>query len=167
MIQRIQTIYLGLAFICMVLLLVYPVFSISISSELVEYSSGIFGPYGIMTDAGNQGEFPMYLIYISLALFSTMGILMFKNRKKQLAVTRFNFILHLIVVIAIYTVYFVGKGSVEEGLLAKNPDWIDAQVKFGMDVGFFLVIPAMVFVFLAIRGIKTDIKLTSMTERLR
>lgn len=167
MIQRIQTIYLGLAFVCMVLLLVFPIFSISITSEIVEDSSAVFGPYGIMSAEGSQGEFPMYLVYISLSLITLMGILMFKNRKRQLAITRFNFILHLILVFVVYAVYFLGRSGLEEGLKEKDPLLADIQVKFGMDVGFFLVIPAMVFVYLAIRGIKTDIKLTQMTERLR
>ena len=167
MIQRIQTIYLGLAFVCMVLLLIFPIFSISITSETVEDSYAVFGPYGIMSEEGNQGEFPMYLVYISLSLISLMGIFLFKKRKRQLAVTRFNLMLHFLLVIAIYAVYFIGRGSLEEGLRNQDAMLADVQVKFGMDVGFFLVIPAMVFVYLAIRGIKTDIKLTQMTERLR
>lgn len=167
MIQRVQTIYLALAFICMTLLLVFPIFSISITSEVVENSTAVFGAYGIMSNEGSEGEFPMYIVFIALSLFSMAGILLFKNRKRQLAVTRFNFILHLLLVFAIYAVYFLGRGSLEEGLREQDAMLSDVSVAFGMDVGFFLLIPAMVFVFLSIRGIKNDIKLTQMTERLR
>lgn len=167
MIQRIQTIYLLLAFICMVLLLVFPIFTISVEGSGIDTINGEFGAYGIITDGSDSGRFPMYIIFVILALLSAAGILLFKNRKKQLVLTRLNFIAHVLTIIAIYSVYYLGRGALEEGLADKAEVATNISVNFGMGIGFFLLIPAGVFVFLAIRGIKTDIKLVSLTDRLR
>lgn len=164
MIQRAQTVYLALAFICMVLLLVFPIFSVETTLGETVTFSGAFGKNGLVGE-GIEGGTPIYPIFIVLALFSLAGILLFKNRPRQLMITRINFVLHVLVVSGVYIFYYFGKGMVQDALQLNGQN--DIKVVFYMSVGFFLLIPAVAFVYLAIRGIKKDQNLLSSLDRLR
>ncbi|WP_027420900.1 DUF4293 domain-containing protein [Crocinitomix catalasitica] len=166
MLQRIQTIYLLLAFICMALLLVFPIFSIEIFvPELESTKLAVFGANGIESEETVAGLFPFYGVIISLALFSLMGLLFYKNRKRQLMMTRISLVLHLLVVVAIYLFYYLGKPYVVEYL--SNLDAQNITVTFFMEIGFFLLIPTIPLLILAIRGIKRDENLIKSLDRLR
>ena len=157
MIQRAQTLYLLLALICITLLLVFPVFSIEVTPEIGDFTfTGEFGKNGVSGTGLEKGSFPVYIAYIVLALFSIAGIMLYKNRPKQLLVARLNLILHVLVVLGVYVFYYFGKGMVEQGIQAQAGE--EVSVVFYMQAGFFLLIPALAFVYLAIRGIKTGSK---------
>jgi hypothetical protein len=162
MIQRAQTIYLGLAFICMVLLLVFPIFSVEVSAEGAS-TTAVFGAYGVIGEA-ESNEFPVYIVIIILALLSAAGILLYKKRPRQLLICRLNLILHLLFTAGVYLFYYFGKAFVSNGITVEG---VNAEVIFGMETGFFLMIPALAFIWLAIRGIKRDEKLVKSLDRLR
>lgn len=166
MIQRAQTIYLGLAFISMALLLFFPVFSVEMTSPGGEVSlTAELNQNGVVGEGFESGNFPLSFFYIGLALLSAVCILMYKNRPRQLLLTRLNLILHVLFVLGIYAFYFFGKSFVQEGVTAVSD--VEVDVVFYMGVGFFLLIPTIAFIYLAIRGIKRDENLVQSLDRLR
>ena len=63
MLQRVQTIYLALAFICIILLLNFPIFSItSTVNEIVTVSE--FNAHGFKSSTVETESTPFYLLYI-------------------------------------------------------------------------------------------------------
>ena len=177
MIQRAQTIYLLLAFICMTLLLFFPIFSVISNFEGVEMVAEVsaYGFHvvdsptvdveGMTFKVGQPIELPIYIIFIVLALITSLCIMLYKKRKRQLLVCRLNFILHLIVVIAFYAFYYLGQGALSAAMTENAVDGI--ELSFGMNAGFFLLIPTIPFLLLAIRGIKNDEKLLQSIDRIR
>ncbi|UKN01247.1 DUF4293 domain-containing protein [Paracrocinitomix mangrovi] len=162
MIQRKQTIYLALAFICTVLLIVFPVFTITAEDEGVLYK-GSFGAYGMFSEDGESTEIPIYLLYIFLAMLSLIALFLYKNRKRQMLVCRFNLILNILLAVSLTVFYYLGKGILEEELTKKGFD----AVGFSVDVGFFLAVATIPFLILAIRGIKHDENLLKSIDRIR
>lgn len=176
MLQRPQTVYLILAFICMSLLLFFPLFSVTSLYEGIT-ATGEVSAYGFaiteapsvdaegMTLAVSQPvNMPIYIIVIVLALLTAMCVMLYKNRKKQLALCRLNFLLHLIVVIAFYAFYYLGQDFLKEALTAQADG---VEIAFSMQTGFYLLIPTIPFLLLAIRGIKNDEKLLASIDRIR
>lgn len=164
MLQRVQTIYLILAFTCSVLLLFLPIYSLSITSDGGEpINSSTVGAYGI------QGEttqaIPLYLIFVSGAMLSILAIFLYKNRKKQLLVCRLNLLFQIFVAISFIFVSFFGfdyiAGKYEElGFLIN-----DLTLDYG--VGYFILFLGIPFLILAIRGIRRDEALLKSLDRLR
>lgn len=166
MIQRIQSVYLLLAFLCMVLLLFFPVFSVEATSESGDVVlHAVVDQNGVSGSKLENGDFPLYIVYIALALFSAASIILYKKRPRQLMITRINLILHLLLVVGIYLFYYLGAGLVEEGVSKLTGE--EARVVFYMEVGFFILIPSLAFILLAIRGIKRDENLVKSLDRLR
>ena len=162
MIQRKQTIYLALAFICMTLLIFFPIFGIT-SQRYDEVIEGSFGAHGLHVTDGGSSEFPLYVIFIVLALLTAAGIMLYKNRKKQLMLCRVNLIFHILIAFAFLAFYYLGRTMVEDALTAKGL----TDVTFSVDVGFFLMIATIPFLILAIRGIKHDENLVQSLDRIR
>lgn len=186
MIQRIQTIYLVLAFTCVALLILFPLFSVtaSVDAEITAEVSADFGAHGLVftsqaetmeeralqhsvfntaLDNPEGAKFPVYLIYISLALFTAAAILMYKKRKRQLLLARLSFMMHLLVVIGVYAFYHFGTAAIKKTL----PETEELTIIFGLEIGFYLLLSALPFLFLAIRGIKHDENLVKSLDRLR
>jgi hypothetical protein len=166
MIQRAQTIYLALALACMVLLLFFPIFSIEATALDGDLSiDAVFGKDGVVGTGLTVGSFPMSYVFIGLSALTLVCIFLFKKRPRQLLLTRLNFILHLLLVLAIYSFYYFGSSLVESGVTI--PDGGTVEVVFFMELGFFFLIPTIAFLFLAIRGIKRDENLVNSLDRIR
>lgn len=166
MIQRAQSIYLTLAFVCMVLLLFFPIFSIEVNALGGDLSTeAFFGKDGVVGGGLTTGQFPMSYVYIALAVLTFACLLLFKKRPRQLLLTRLNFIIHLLLVIAIYSFYYFGASLVQSGITI--PDGGVVEITFFMELGFFFLIPTIAFLFLAIRGIKRDENLVNSLDRIR
>ena len=149
MIQRIQTIYLLLAIICMVISLFIPFSYYYINEQ--EISLNAFGINNNVNDI--VGRFPYYVpIFASLGL-SVLGISKFKDRKKQLLFGKINYLAILLsVVFIMMDVAFIAEQlSVQENYV----------------IGAFLPVAALPFIFLANRAIKKDEKLIKSLDRLR
>ena len=187
MIQRVQSIYLLLAFTCTVLLLIFPLFSITAVHNAVDNDAVVaaeFGAYGLvftneissmvemsaqyqafggLADNPQSGRFPVYLMYIGMAMLTLMAFFFYKNRKRQLMISRLTFILYLLVTAGVYAFYYVGLRIIKTEL----PVTADLTINFGLGAGFFLLLAALPFLWLAIRGIKNDENLVKSLERLR
>lgn len=162
MIQRKQTLYLLLAFICNLLLLFFPLFNVDATNfygTTVGYELGATGIEG----SGGPVFYPVFILYTVLAMMTALGIAFFKNRVRQLLICRLNLIIHILVVIGLFTVYYAGKGAALDRL--KEIGYKNMEI--GTDVGFYLVIAAIPFITLAIRGIRADQLLLQSIDRLR
>lgn len=150
-----------LAFVCTVLLLVFPIFNVTASS-MGQTVTAEFGAYGL-SGPDFKGTFPIYLVFITLSLLSAAAILMYKKRPRQLLIVRLNLIVHVMVTIGIFLFYYMGKGIVA----SKIGRDVSATVEFSYGAGFFLLVPPLAFLLLAIRGIKHDENLVRSLDRLR
>lgn len=163
MIQRIQTIYLLLASIITGSLLIVPIYYLEVtkgSSQIV----GTFGAYGLVSD-GHSGSVPLYLLFILTTLMSITGLLLYKNRKKQILITRLNLVLQVLVSIAFLLFSFFGKSMLKSEIAELGFDAETLQLSFG--VGYFLLFLGIPFLLLAIRGMRKDEELLRSIDRIR
>lgn len=151
MVQRIQTIYLFLTALCMSLAIFLP-----FSSYLVGESTLVFNSFGFILANKQVAFMPLYPILISSALFALVSIFLYKARNRQLMINKINYLLILLVIVLM----FIDFGSLDSALG-------DNQTKVSYGIGMFLPIAALVFNFLANRGIKSDEKLIKSLDRLR
>ena len=148
MIQRIQSIYLLLAAILMAVTAFSPI--LVLTEGLTLYSCGI-------SSLESEIVKPTWGI-VSMALLSAIlafaTIFFYKNRKKQMKMVSITVgvVLFYFITAAVYLVSYV------ENVIQK------IQM---VDYGLFLPILALVFLFLAKRGINKDEKLVRSTERIR
>ncbi len=187
MIQRVQSIYFLLALVCVSLVLIFPLFSVNVVSGGTDdtvSANAEFGAYGLiftsdiqslqdatfryqafenLSDDPDSGKYPVYLIFIGLSLLTTVCILFYKNRKRQLAVARLNLVLHFLVILTLVVFYYFGTDAV------KNTVPVNANliVSFSLETGFYFLVASLPFLILANRGIKNDEKLVKSLDRIR
>jgi len=164
MLQRIQTIYLFLAFICTSALLLFPIFVISSNYQGVQ-SNVEFNAYGLNTPGTDEGQFPLYILFVVLAALIFLGILLFKNRKKQLMVVRVTLLLHILMALSFLLFALFGKDVLMDQLNQTGLE--DIKVSFSYGIGYYLVFVSIPFLLLAIRGIRSDEKLVKSLDRIR
>lgn len=167
MIQRIQTIYLALAIICMSLLLFFPIFSIEIISADGDLKMlADFGKDGVIgQDRSEIAKMPIKFIYISFIALTFLTLIFYKRRKRQLLLCRLNLFFYVIFVLGIYAIYFFGKSFIVENIANQGEGKV--ELTFFMELGFFFLIPTIAFLYLAIRGIKNDENLVNSLDRIR
>jgi hypothetical protein len=137
MIQRIQTVYLFLAFVVMgVLPYIFPLWKMSNGIEFYFMADMVYTPiFGLITT------------------LSLLSILFYKKRQNQFVMNRLNMILNLIL-LGLF-VYRSLKVSGETILVSEK------------GIGMFLPIVAIVLLVLANKAIKKDEDLVKSVDRLR
>src|SRR5687768_14984367 len=166
MIQRVQTIYLALAFLCAVLALVFPIFSLDVVTEGMRFETA-FGAYG-MVSGDTEGavfatrEVPFYMVIIFLALLTALPIFLYKNRRRQLIFSRISLVFHILVGAALFGAYYVVKPMIREAVEKAGIE--AADLEWTMGIGFYLLIAPIGFIILANRGIKNDEKLVKSLD---
>ncbi|MFN3918203.1 MAG: DUF4293 domain-containing protein [Flavobacteriales bacterium] len=151
MLQRIQTLYLVLAGICLTLafLMDYVVMS-------VDEMNYLFNVNGFVVNGIDINRFPYRIAVPLCAALSFGAIAFFKNRKTQLLLCRISYILVLAIIVLVFTNAMTFAESV-----GATPENISYKA------GFFMPVPALVFLILAQRGIRKDEALIRSIERLR
>ncbi len=140
MIQRIQTIYLFIAFVAAgILPFVFPLWT---------------------TEAGEQYFFVNNLAFIALFGFSTtlsiVSILSYKKRKSQFVMGRLNIILNLIL-LGLFIIRLLNlSGETDKSLIVSEKG-----------IGMILPVISIVFLSLANKAIKKDEDLVKSVDRLR
>ncbi len=164
MLQRIQTVYLLLAFVCTTAIIFFPIFYVT-----TNYMSGtneiVFDAYGLSIPGTDEGYLPLYVGFIILALLNFLGVLLFKSRKKQILVVRISLILHILVALSFLLFALFGKPILMENMTELVNENIDISFKYG--VGYYLIFVSIPFLLLAIRGIRADEKLVKSLDRIR
>lgn len=164
MIQRVQTIYLLLAFGCLLMPIFFPLYLVTASTEL-DVIEVAFGPNGLEGFGVKGGDYPIYLIYSSLCGLCIVGIALFKRRPRQLLVMRISLILTVLVAFSMMLFYYMAESFIAKAL--EDFIGVDAEVKMSMSLGLYFLIAAVPFLILAIRGVKNDEKLLKSIDRIR
>lgn|SRR5690554_988091 len=157
MIQRIQTLWLILASLTLFLLFLFPYSHFS-DQMGIAHALKITGLYkNIGGEAILSTSFILQtIVLVVLAIFPFFIIFNYKNRKKQSLLVSI-----LIAVIILFGAWIYV--STQKAIEAVNQ-----QVGIGnLDIGALLIPLSIVFLFLALKGIKYDEKLIKSAERLR
>ena len=154
MIQRIQSIFLFLASIAIALMFFFPLANFFSENYSVQFWVIGIIKFTEFSDSININSLPLLIIVPFIALLSFTTIFLYKNRKIQLKLIKFNLLLN-IVLIALYFFYYID--YIEETTFA-NADYL---------VGSFFPLISLLFLTLAFRAIRKDEKLVRSADRLR
>ncbi|MDX1651620.1 MAG: DUF4293 family protein [Brumimicrobium sp.] len=190
MLQRIQTLYLLFTLAALIVLTIGTnVFETMILKPDVFVLESDANVYGIQKTVATQGEptsadlelirdsigsdevpentgkiptfyFPFYSLTIILSMLCVVVIMSYKNLKRQLKFGRLLFVLNLFTFIAAVIFYYLIKGDVEK--------YADAYaVTTILGLGFYCIVIATAFSFLANIGIRRDLRLIQSIDRIR
>lgn len=190
MIQRVQTVYLLIAAVALVILTMgVTVYSYSIHKENSAQFETTVSSYGIQIDGevldgiseedqeslrnflklkerskrlvGYQfSSFPYYIFSLFLAMLVIGIIFLYKKPESQLKLGRLAFVM-CIILFGLTLILYYSMKSQFMGLID------GAEVKSYLGFGFYLILIATAFIFLANIGIKRDINLVKSIDRIR
>ncbi len=158
MIQRIQSVFLLLAFLAGLALFFFPLAGIYSATstylfyiyELRNMVPGEPSMFSLMT------VLPLLLINIAATLMALGAVFLYKNRLTQIKVVRFAIFLDIIL---IGLIFFIYAGIIEKNLGA-SPDYLD-------EAGIYFPLIMLIFLILANKFIAKDEKLVRSADRLR
>ena len=151
MIQRIQSVYLLLVTILLVVAMCQPLGRFVAADGVTAYD---FTPLGITLAAGNtQSTWGLFCILLLSAVIALATIFLYRNRMLQIRMTIFGSLLLVGYYIASVVFIFVLKGEMEAGF----------------QLGWALCLPAVCIIlnYLAFRGIYKDDVMVKAADRLR
>ncbi|MCP3659334.1 MAG: DUF4293 domain-containing protein [Bacteroidetes bacterium] len=158
MIQRVQTLFLLLSSIILIIFPFVPILEIFDNNEIY-----IFGGFGLnhITSKGsliNAEIFPFSIIgifSILISFLSLTNIFLYNNRKLQLKICRINLISHILLFLII--IFFIYKINLQ----------IQNLKIFDFHLGILLLIFSVISTFMASYYINLDEKLVRSADRLR
>lgn len=158
MIQRIQTLFLMLAFIASVLLFTrlpiaifqLPEAGVSVPLNLI---SSYQNPETSQDTFTNINVIPLIILAAMVALLSIVPVFLYKNRPLQLRLTMFGFLTNVILIIVMFFT-----ADEMQNLLKTQ-----AKYKFGA----ILPIISLILIILASKAIRKDERLVKSADRLR
>jgi hypothetical protein len=158
MIQRIQTVYLFLAFIAVALLFAFPL--AQFFSETGTYIFSITGLRNMVPgepDAFKSLIFlPLIVLAAGIALLALFTVFQYKKRPFQVKLTSAGVFASIALILGIFFVYI----PMIEKKINIVPNYLDS-------IGIYLPLIALVFMVMANRAIKRDEKLVRSADRLR
>ena len=157
MIQRVQSIYLFLAILCLGATCTGLEFFRFVQSSNA-FSFNVFGIEAIIDGSTTEiyKSIPIYLSVIGMCLFMFMTLMSYKDIKRQLKWARSLIFLYFIIVVASMVYFYVG-GKV----------FFKGEFTTELGLGYTLLVAGLPFCFLAQLGIKKDKKLLDSLNRLR
>lgn len=155
MIQRIQTLYLGIASILLIVLFMVNILLLELTGEDASYQLTQIG-LEMHADTGVEKIGQAYAVMVSLVLsllLSIYAVMQYRNRKFQITLVRFAMLMQL-AFIASVVFYLTRLQEMTEGEVSYSP---------------LLLVPIVniVLYVLAIRGIRKDEELVRSADRLR
>jgi len=158
MIQRIQTVFLFLAFLAAVLLFFFPL--AGIYSGTVAYKFYIYGMKNMVPGEASvisfMTTFPLLLINVVIGALSIGAVFLYKNRVTQMKIVRIAILLQIVMIALVFFVY----AKIIETTLFSSPDYLE-------ETGIYFPLISLVFLILANRSIMKDEKLVRSVDRLR
>ncbi len=158
MIQRIQTVYLSLAFIAIAVLFAFP-----LAQFFAEDGTHIFSVTGLKNmvpgepNAFNNLIFlPLIIVAVGIGFISAFSIFQYKNRSFQVKLTNIGVLSSIALIMGIFFLYI----PIIEKKINIVPDYSHAY-------GIYFPLLSLVFMVLANRAIKRDEKLVRSADRLR
>lgn len=156
MIQRIQTVYLFLTAIVCGLLFFFPFAEFLGQTTIIEYSVlGIVEKVPSLDPLFNKYfTLPLMIVAVAMVILPLVAIFMYKSGYKQLLLIRISFLLNFILLALVFFYY-------NEKIEAV----VDAEPTYKLAI--FAPLIGMLFLLLAMRGVRKDINLIRSTDRLR
>ncbi len=142
MLQRVQSLLLGLVALFHVLLFFIPVFAWNNAGGEVIKITALFNP-------------PFIVVNVVVILFSIFIITQFKNRKKQRSYT---------LILAIIIVLYIGLGMVYMIKFTFQNEYVLLP---GKSLGIYLQLISIILCYVAARRIKKDDDLVKSIDRIR
>ena len=164
MIQRIQSLFLLIAFIATVVVFFFPVASITefteVQSELLETDYYELSATGFEDPSPNSPPqlsaytfLPIVIILIMLMILILYTIFQYKNRMHQLKLVKMGIFLNIILVAGIFLNY--------------PKLFIDSLIEIEPGLGTYFPLISLIFLVMAYRFILKDEKLVKSVDRLR
>ena len=152
MIQRVQTVYLLLSLIMMVLMFFFP-FTIFMDAEAIKYVFDFSGIYSPGVGKVVTGTLPFQILVVVVTVINFVTIFLFRNRRLQMRFCIFNMLLMAgILLLAAWYIYYTRAE-------------IQAQVYF--KVTLLLPLVSIILTWLAFRNILKDELLVRSADRIR
>jgi len=151
MIQRIQTIYLIVAIVALVLTLLFPFAQYTIEGALFVYDS-----FGFQKSKKLSFFVPAIIPLILSICLSIVAIASFKKRKRQLLLNKLNFIAVLLTIVSI----FINFNQIESTF-----SLVPENINYG--ISFLFPVISFVAILMASRSINQDEKLIKSMDRIR
>lgn len=155
MIQRKQTLFLLFSGILMLLMVFIPIARVTIPDMV--YSLNATGFEDLSGDIA-MPTWALFGITILIVLLSFVAIFLYTKRVLQMRITVFNLLLK----VGFYALVFVYRYSFTNTLVDTNLDW-----DFSITPWLALPIIAIIFDYLAYRGIAIDERTVRFMDRLR
>lgn len=156
MIQRIQSVFMALAALSALLLFFFPIAWFYGGSNTIAFY--VYGMSEYMPGAPVLKPFAYFLpvLVLTAVLFflPIVTVLKYKQLKKQYSWMRINMFLSIILIAGLL-LYYTGNIT---AVVGAEPSY---------EFGVFIPLIILVFSFLAMRGIKKDLKLLRSVDRLR
>lgn len=158
MIQRIQTVFLLLAFLASIALFFFPL--AGIYSPIHTYQFYVYELRNMVPGENSMFSFmttlPLLLSNILVATLSLTAVFLYKNRATQAKIVRFAIFIDVILIALIFFIY----ANIIEKNLGASPDYLD-------EAGIYFPLIALIFLILANRFIVKDERLVRSADRLR
>lgn len=158
MIQRIQSVFLFLAFAACVALFFFPL--AGIYSPTYTYHFFVYELKNMVPGEPSIFSFmttlPLLLANILTGLLAAVSIFLYKNRGTQARVVRFAIFTDIVMIALIFFVY----AQIIERNLGASPDYL-------AEAGIYFPLIALIFLILANRFIVKDERLVRSADRLR
>ena len=158
MIQRIQTLFLALAFLASLFLFFLPF--ANVLTDLYYYKLFVYGFEDTNQNAESRFTFttvlPLLLLNIFTAGFALVSIFLYKNRMQQVRFVRLGIFTDIILIGLIFFIY----ARIVENKLGETPNYLD-------EAGIYFPLIVLIFLILANRFIVKDERLVRSIDRLR
>jgi hypothetical protein len=161
MIQRIQSVFLFMAFLATVALFFYPI--AGIYSDLVAYKFYVYelknmAPLlpGEVPKFTFMTTFPLLLLNVLVGGMSLICIFLYKNRIRQAKIVRLAILLEIVLIVLVFFVY--------AGIIEKN---LFVSPEYPEEAGMYFTLVTLIFLILAYRFIIKDERLVRSADRLR
>ena len=161
MIQRIQTLYLLLASVAMVMTLHFPLATVAIGSD--EILLNAYSVTGIEAQGLSMWIFICLIVMLALpTLLSIVIIFLFKNRMLQLRLCVSNIVLQVGALACIGVFCWRMTEAV-----SSLPQYVGSEMVFKLGWPSIMPVIAIIFTVLALRGVAKDEALVRSLDRIR
>lgn len=154
--QRIQTLFFVLVIILMTASILLPNADFYNSAKNITYQLNSRGIVVLNTTGDTQvtvGTSPCTYLFGIILFLTTYCIASFKNRKRQFRLATLNFVLILVYIGVLVAYIFVAKDKLDADIIWRYP--------------VILPVIALIFNYLAMRGVQKDENLIKSLDRLR
>jgi uncharacterized membrane protein YhdT len=158
MIQRIQTLFLALAFVAAMALFFFPL--AGVYSDLHTYKLYVYTFRNLVPGEESVFSFmttlPLLILNILTAGFSLVSIFLYKNRIRQIKYVRLGIFTDVVLIGLVFFIY----ARIVEKNLGASPNYLD-------EAGIYFPLIVMIFLILANKFIIKDERLVRSVDRLR